>query len=521
MSDLSARELFADIERRQEALAAELDGAHRSQLGQFFTPALTARFIGSMLPTSRKTSIRLLDPGAGVGILSAAAVVQQVSQSKRLENVELVAYEVDARLAGELRETLVACQQWARSMGVSLSCDLRLNSYVAEGSSTVGRRHGGRFDAVIMNPPYRKIRNDSQERIALEAMGLRVANLYTAFLALAATQLTRGGALAAITPRSFANGLYHEPFRRFFLDLIGIERLHLFESRGDVFANAKVLQENIILAGRRDYKPAITKLSVSYGAKEAPRLREVPYDEIIHPKDRHQFLRIPTADDDADITEVMAALPAALSDLAINVSTGRVVDFRAKQYLRQNPSSDTVPLIYPSHLRDHSVVWPNGSRKPNALQQSPETTKLLLPNETYVLVKRFTAKEERKRIVAAVMGPADIPGDAVAIENHLNVYHDDGRGLRHDMARGLAAYLNSSFVDRYVRQFSGHTQINATDLRHLRYPSYHQLCALGDKMRASWPASQATLDRLIAPILAGADEDAIDVEQHNMAIGMR
>jgi hypothetical protein len=43
---------------------------------------------------------------------------------------------------------------------------------------------------------------------------------------------------------------------------------------------------------------------------------------------------------------------------------------------------------------------------------------------------------------------------------------------------GLARYLNSQTVDTYFRTFSGHTQVNATDLRNLFYPSLAQLEAL-------------------------------------------
>ncbi len=518
MHNSSAQALLADVELRQNALAVALDRRRRSQLGQFFTPALTAGFIASMLRVPEGKSIRVLDPGAGVGVLCAAAVVQLVTHQSRLDSIEIVAYELDARLDEELRKTLLACEFWARSAGVELSWELCARDYLADAASRCGGSGEQQFDAVIMNPPYRKVRTDSNERKALEAIGLRVSNLYTAFLALAATQLKPGGALSAITPRSFANGLYHEPFRRFFLDRIGVERLHVFESRGDVFANANVLQENIVVAGTRGVIPSATTLSVSHGANEKPRLRDVPYAEIIQTGDQRRFLRIPTAEDDTGIAETMVALPASIGDLGVFVSTGRVVDFRAKEHLRRDPSNGTVPLIYPGHLRNQGVVWPatNDRRKPNALQRVPETLKLLLPNETYVLVKRFTAKEERRRVVAAVISSADVPGDAVAIENHLNVYHDNAHGLRPDLAHGLAAYLNSSFVDRYVRQFSGHTQINATDLRHLRYPSYDELCTLGELIRAERPERQEELDHLVECLLAEANEPFGDTERYDV-----
>jgi adenine-specific DNA-methyltransferase len=105
---------------------------------------------------------------------------------------------------------------------------------------------------------------------------------------------------------------------------------------------------------------------------------------------------------------------------------------------------------------------------------------LLVPNGVYVLVKRFTAKEERRRVVATVFRPeGNLAGfSSVGFENHLNYFHRKGLPLEGALAEGLALYLNSTVVDSYFRQFSGHTQVNATDLRSLRYPSREQLCRL-------------------------------------------
>ena len=47
------------------------------------------------------------------------------------------------------------------------------------------------------------------------------------------------------------------------------------------------------------------------------------------------------------------------------------------------------------------------------------------------------------------------------------------------LAVGLDLYLNCSLVDRFFRQFNGHTQVNATDLRSLRYPDRAVLERLG------------------------------------------
>src|SRR5205823_6358098 len=138
-------------------------------------------------------------------------------------------------------------------------------------------------------------------------------------------------------------------------------------------------------------------------------------------------------------------------------------------------------LIYPAHLVSGALAWPIISRKPNAIRNTSASRPWLIPNGTYVFVKRFSSKEEKKRVVAVVYNKG-LPDKSIGIENHLNYYHKQGGSLDPELARGLAAYLNSTLVDQYFRQFNGHTQVNASDLRSLRYPSKSILRELGSRM---------------------------------------
>lgn len=115
------------------------------------------------------------------------------------------------------------------------------------------------------------------------------------------------------------------------------------------------------------------------------------------------------------------------------------------------------------------------------------------------MIKRFSAKEEKRRVVAAVCSPLDAP--ALGIENHLNYYHAKGQGMNPDLARGLAAFLNSTLFDNYFRQFSGHTQINATDLRIIKYTYKDDLIRLGSQIGDS-QFDQEQLDRVVHKTLS-------------------
>ena len=493
----------------------------RVKLGQFFTPEPVADLISRMIDVDRlPVSLRLLDPGAGTGSLTAA-VFARLLRDGRARSVEAVAYEVDDRLLEALEDTLSDCVGTARHAGFRVRTEVRGDDFIAaavagllgsgglfciDGTNSLTAQG---FDLIVMNPPYRKIHSASHERWLLSQAGLEVNNLYTAFLALAVRLLRPGGQIVAITPRSFCNGPYFRSFRRDFLGKVALRSLHVFESRDTAFRELDVLQENVIFAAVRGERPTTVTISASVDhADEAFSHREVPYEEVVRPSDPEQFIRI-----SADITggyasDLVGRLRTSLSDLGLTASTGRVVDFRAREHLRAEPEVGTVPLIYPGHFSGGFIAWPKlGGKKPNALADDPSTQALLVPNESYVLVKRFSSKEEPRRVVAAVYDPARVPCRLVGFENHLNVYHRNGRGMEPDLARGLALYLSSSIVDIHFRQFSGHTQVNATDLRSLRYPRADQLLALGSWVGESMP-DQRTVDRLVrehVPELSGRE----------------
>lgn len=191
--------------------------------------------------------------------------------------------------------------------------------------------------------------------------------------------------------------------------------------------------------------------------------------------------RLPTAVRLLDAGAGAGALPTSLASLGLSVSTGPVVDFRLKEALRFKPEEGTAPLLYPCHFNGGKVHWPRlDARKPNAILINDQTRPWLVRSGLYLLTKRFTSKEERRRLVACLSDPKDAKSEWLGLENQLNYFHHDGHGLDRNLAAGLFAFLNSTAVDQYFRRFSGHTQVNATDLRKLPYPDRKTLQAMGD-----------------------------------------
>lgn len=497
-----------DIDIIRIRCLSKLNPKRRSELGQFFTPAAIARFIAQQF-NEVQGHVRLLDPGAGVGVLTAA-FVERLLLNPTIESCLLTAYEVEPVFVPLLKQCLSECCVALNKRGIEADYCLYQESFIDTTTKIalpLFTTHKNKFTHAILNPPYRKIHSSSSERKNLSKIGIETVNLYSAFVWLAMLQLEDGGELAAITPRSFCNGAYFRPFRQAFLKEMILNKIHIFESRSATFSEDAVLQENIVFHTIK----TINKLefvtitsSNEGGIDELSQVKLVPYDAVISPDDTEMFIHIVTDHLEDAFRKQMEEFPFTLQELGLEVSTGPVVDFRLKTALRSDINDRSVPLIYPESLQVGKVSYPPAKpRKPIAIERNEETTKWLNQPGWYVLIKRFSAKEEKRRIVAAICPPLDAP--AFGIENHLNYYHAKREGIDANLARGLTAFLNSTLFDNYFRQFSGHTQVNATDLRRIRYPCKNDLIKLGDIVGDSI-LNQDQLDKLVHETLSVMSE---------------
>lgn len=437
---------------------------------------------------------RLLDAGAGIGSLSAAFLERWISGGFHFKQVELDAFEVDKSLHTHLAQTLSKYHSEKFSMKV-LGEDF---IFAAEEALSGGLFANSltRYSHAILNPPYKKISSKSAHRHVLRRAGIETVNLYSAFVALAVALAAPGGQIVAIIPRSFCNGPYYRPFREYVLERAAICHMHLFKSRTKAFKDDDVLQENIIIRIERNGRQGPVKISSSTDDSFSDIVtHEHPFERIVFPDDPGRFIHVPLSPDKNTI-ELSPVVRYTLNDLGIKVSTGPIVDFRLKEHLRAMPGPGTVPLLYPGHFSDNCTIWPiEGMKKPNAIERNANTEKWLYPNGFYCVVRRFSSKEEKRRIVANVVDPEifdNVP--VLGFENHLNLFHENKHGLPQALARGLAIFLNTTAADENFRRFNGHTQVNATDLRLMKYPSRDVLIELGEWAMQQGELTQSTID---------------------------
>lgn len=474
------------VDARRVTVSHRLDPKKKIAYGQFMTPRPVAQFMASLFKTEGLREVRLLDAGAGVGSLTAAVVAEICSRRDSVRRIEVTAYEIDTQLIESLTATFNDCAKLCQQEGILFEPKVVQRDFLEDIASPLFMQGGEptHFTHAILNPPYRKIASASNHRLLLRSMGVETSNLYTGFLAVAINLLEPEGQLVAITPRSFCNGPYFRPFRQLLLAQMAIQQIHIFESRIHAFKDDAVLQENIILHATKTQRQGSVVLSTSKSIDLVhTQRRTVEFQEIVKPNDEEFFIHIAVNNDDQRFARRMGDLPCTLKELGIDVSTGPIVDFRLKEYLRRAPEPNTIPLIYPEHCMNGFVVWPlANSRKPNAIADAAPVQKWLYSNGHYTLLRRLSSKEERRRVVASIYEPYGVPGEKVGFENHLNVFHQGRQGLTPDLARGLAVYLNSTFYDTCFRQFNGNTQVNVKDLYNLRYPDLPTLEELGKRV---------------------------------------
>lgn len=486
--------MLTHAEKQRREVHGATPRSHKSAMGQFMTPAPVAAFMAGLFER-RSGDMCLLDAGAGLGALTCAVLDRWKAGELGHGHMTVQAHELDDRLRAHLHETL---GEYATRDGIQVR--VKAGDYLTQAADEI--QHGKAFAThAILNPPYKKINTDSDARAQARRAGLETVNLYSAFVGLALAQLAPGGQLVAIIPRSFCNGPYYKPFRRFLLERAALKHIHLFDSRTEAFKDDEVLQENVIVLLERGATQGDVRISHSWDAQfNGTREQVYPFVSIVKPNDVEYFIHVPGTQNDA--LDNSTHVDTVLKDLGIAVSTGPVVDFRAKEHLRKKATLTSVPLLYAQHFDHHRTVWPIESKKPNAIERNEETERNLWPGGTYVVVRRFSSKEERRRVVASLVRPDSLGNpEKIGFENHLNVYHEDKHGLSEDLAWGLFVYLNSTAVDDHLRRFSGHTQVNATDLKNIRYPSEKRLKGLGAWAKLQTSLTQEEIDQRMRILL--------------------
>lgn len=430
---------------------------------------------------------RVLDPAAGTGVL-LCALIDRLAEEHGSVDLHADAYEVDPALVPLLRQAL----SYARDLVPGFSFTIHEEDFIeswAVRSGGLFPARSCRYDLVVANPPYFKIRADSRIASVARAFGAQGrTNIYSLMMAAAAHLLNAEGEMVFIVPRSFCNGFYFARFRRQLLGSLSLERAHVFASRRAAFRADDVLQENVIVWLAKRSQSEFVVVSSSEGVADLAKAHSKSFVSTDVISDR-LAIQLPTSDSDKAVLRKVGAWPHRLRSLGLEISTGPIVAYRSTEWLEQDRGD--YPLLLLDNVRLMQIDWPRKNGKPQYVRRCTAAERWLVPNANYVLLRRFSAKEDPRRLQAAALLTKQFETDWLGLENHLNFIHRPGGELSEDEALGLAAVLNSGLLDSYFRIINGNTQVNATDIRTLPLPSLHVIGGVGSAVRggADWQAT--------------------------------
>ena len=482
----------------------------RKAYGAYYTPP---GLVSRLLELVEKNGIdwskaKIIDPACGGGAF-LAPVARKIANSlssydpiDRLQHIQkhLFGVEIDPFSAWMSRVFIyISLEDEIKSSKCSPTF-----SILNEDSLNIASNVLGKFDLVIGNPPYGKIRLSKSERKHWERSLYGHANLYGLFSDLAIRLASKDGTIGYVTPTSFLGGQYFKSLRSLFVKEAPPQYVSFVTQRSGVFLDA--LQETLLAVYTKNSKNK--NIEVSTTTTQESAYNQVQYNgnytlsgaqgsPWVLPRTPHQAL----------LANGYAAMGTRLIDLGYSVSTGPLVWNRHKERLISSYQKGAVPLIWAecvdssgsgdfSHKstgRNH-VPWyiPKQDCDPNTL------------NQPCVLVQRTTSIEQDRRLVAAVLPSGFLKenGGVVAIENHLNVVRSSPNLSPVVSLQTIAKLLNSKVVDQIFRCINGSTAVSAYELESIPFPTPQECIGLEKFLKTN--SSSAAINNFIEGLYTNA-----------------
>ena len=465
---------------------AHISKQERKKYGQFFTSMETACFMAGLYKIpNEKQKISILDAGAGSGILSCA-LIERFESIEFIQEIELTCYENDKNILGLLKDNLQFCKEHSCK---KIQFYIKEDNYIISQYQDFNRLLGcnpnpPKYDFVIGNPPYMKISKDAPEAVAMPEVCYGTPNLYFLFAAMGLFNLKENGEMVYIIPRSWTSGAYFKKFRQYLLSVGKLEQIHLFVSRNKVFDKEDVLQETMIIKIKRVHKPpeeVIITSSQSNCDFEKLTSLTVPYSFVVSGDNDYVYLI--TNEKEVSILKRCQQFHFTLPEIGLKMKTGLIVDFRNREILRNKMEEDTVPLFYSQHIKQGKIQFPI-QREYEYIVTNQKG--LLQDNKNYLFVKRFTAKEEPRRLQCGIYLAKEYPKyKKISTHNKINFIDGVGCEMSECLVYGLYVLFNSTLYDRYYRILNGSTQVNSTEVNKIPVPDLESIQEMGRKLMKS------------------------------------
>lgn len=455
------------------AYVEALSSATRARHGRHYTPPELASHLWGLartslgLPPYKQVLPGLVrDPACGAGALLLPALREHlhaahgVDPALTLAGLPNLVQGVDSDPAAVwVANVVLAAEMLPTLARVPEKVRRPLPALARVGDGLAGS--GSKARAVVMNPPYGRVRLSSAERESYAHVLYGHANMYGLFMAAAVASLDDEGVLAALVPTSFTSGRYFSKLRTYLGREAGMSAVSFVEDRSGVFTS--VLQETCLATfeRRRRRRTRISSLGSAETSIASVRAQRTGEPWVL-----------PRRSDDAPVAAAASAMTESIASFGWRASTGPLVWNRR--------SADLYPAWGPS--RSH-VIWAadldggvlhrdpaRDSMRYMALTAASDP-KVMVLDEPAVLVQRTTAPEQTRRLVAALLDDQALKArhGRVTVENHVNVLRPTAADpvlTNEAMARLLA----TKALDRVVRCISGSVALSAYELESIPLP---------------------------------------------------
>lgn len=474
----------------------------RKSLGAFYTPPpLVDRLLEMVTHTGFDWQRgRIIDPACG-GAAFLAAVAPKLVSASPWKGPAAVMDDIENRLVGVEIDPFAAWMAMVlldiALLRVSTKANRRLKPLVlARDAFELPPAELGKFDLVIGNPPYGKLTLSSPLRTRFSRSLFGHANLYGLFTDLGVQLAREGGLVAYVTPTSFLGGEYFKKLRSMLCTVAPLRQVDFVQDREGVFEG--VLQETMLTVFARGTSPLTpVPVSVLQCSDSAEPVKRKAIGNVIIRGDHGGPWIMPRAPEQEAMVRQLNAMPHRLADYSFAVSTGQLVWNRHKDQLRPSFGAGCYPIIWAESVGANGVFRFQAVRRNHLPYLKVKSRQEFLINqEPCVLVQRTTAKEQRRRLIAAVILNSFIveyPG--FVVENHLNMIFPVK--ARPPIALGtLAALLNSESLDGAFRCINGSVAVSAYELNSLPLPSPEQMRVLQNALLAG--GAREEIEALIA-----------------------
>lgn len=334
-----------------------------------------------------------------------------------------------------------------------------------------------KFDVVLGNPPYFKIKNSRIENALEYSKVLNgQGNIYTLFMQWSITHTKDRGNICLIVPQSFRSGKYFKNIRKE-LSKYSLKEVLSIETkrRNQVFSDAEqaILIIHLI---KEASKIRETDISISFDGINVNTIGQFNQCDILS----CDSLILPINKCANDLLLRIKKSFRKFQEVEPNLTFGNglFVWNQNKQFLRSS-SQDNYPIVYANYIIDNSFEF---DKDKNDIRKDGTRRPFCCPNSKFenfecigrkLIVKRTSGIENFFRIKSCI-----ISDDFVSqypkyyLENHINFLYDKrekNKNISIDKLLYISAYLNSDIANFIFKLMNGNTQVSATELNALPF----------------------------------------------------